>query len=253
MPWTDAGDTVGPGIALYRIDSHDYWQQYSVGSLFFFDDTPAAMLYRNDFFTDSKLPPPSLRVWGLRPGAGMGELDIPAFADLPPEDGWDLEDLQEGPDERWYYRAVKKGGRGIGYFRTAALSLAGESSSQGALQNASQPRTPEQAPSPLRQVLAACTGIAGVVSPEFASLRYYAAASTMKDSREDLQIYPGYYHGGGVDGDAVALVVSPAGQGFIGQTGKAAGDAPVIRPFALPPLPPAWLQYEWTWYPPNLA
>ncbi|GHV76307.1 hypothetical protein AGMMS49942_11280 [Spirochaetia bacterium] len=234
MPWTG---TVSPGIALYRIDNRDYWQHYSVESLFFFNDTPAAMIYRNDYFIDTDLPPPSPRVWGLQPAAGMGELEIPAFAELPPEEGWDLEDLKEGPDERWYYRAVKKGGAGreTKYFRTASLAHAGEPSSQWALQNASQPRTPEEAPAPLRQVLASIPGIAGVVSPEFPSLRYYAAPQAMNNMREDLQIYPGYYHRNGLlDRDTIALVISPAGGGVISQNG-------VIRPFALPPLPPGFV------------
>jgi hypothetical protein len=234
-PWTAARNN---GIALYRIDNRSYWQHYSVESLFFYDDTPAAMIYRNDYFIDNALPPPSPRVWGLRAGAGMEELKIPAFEGLPPEDGWDLEDLQEGPDGRWYYRAVKKAGarRRIGYFRTADLSLTGEPSSQWALQNASEPRAPEQAPAPLRQVLeAAAGGIAGVVSPEFPSLRYYAAPSAM---REDFLIYPGYYYNG--SSGAIALVISPAGQGFIGVSGKDAGDA-AIREFSLPPLPPGFV------------
>jgi hypothetical protein len=229
MPWAGTEDA---GIALYRIETRDYWQHYSVESLFFFNDTPAAMIYRNDYFIDNNLSPPSPRVWGLQPGVGIGELEIPAFEGLPPEEGWDLEDLQEGPDGQWYYRAVKKGGmsRGVGYFRTSALSHAGEPSSQWALQNAAQPRTPEQAPAPLRQVLEAMGAgfqIAGVVSPEFPSLRYYAAPSAMKNVREDLQIYPGYYYNGS---SAAAIVISPAGQGFIGRNGG-------VRAFALPPLP----------------
>jgi hypothetical protein len=238
MPWAGRTDA---GIALYRIDNHEYWQHYSVESLFFFDDTPAAMIYRNDYFIDNSLPPPAHRVWGLRPGIGIGELEIPAFEELPPEEGWDLEDLQEGPDGRWYYRAVKKEGksRGVGYFRTPALSHAGEPSSQWALQNASQPRTPEQAPVPLRQVLEAVGAgfhIAGVVSPEFPSLRYYAAPSAMKNIRE-LQIYPGYYHNGSTDGHAAALVISPKGQGFIGLSERAGDNVPLIQTFTLPPLP----------------
>ncbi|MFP3043825.1 hypothetical protein LQZ19_18590 [Treponema primitia] len=237
VPWTGMENA---GIALYRIDNSTYWKNYSVESLFFFNDTPAAMIYRNDYFIDTNIPPPSPRVWGLKPGVGIGELDIPAFADLPPEDGWDLEDLQEGPDERWYYRAIKKGGtvRGLGYFRTANLSLAGEPSSPGALQSAFQPRTLEQAPAPLRQILeaslgsGASPGIAGVVSPGFSSLRYYATPAAMKNIRENVLIYPGYYQGG--DNEAIALLISPAGEGFIGAT---IGDNVMLREFALPPLP----------------
>jgi hypothetical protein len=238
VPWTGTEDA---GIALYRIDNTPYWENYSVESLFFFDDTPAAMIYRNDYFIDTELPPPSPRVWGLKAGVGMEELDIPAFAGLSPEDGWDIEDLQEGPDGSWYYRAVKKGktGRGIGYFRTADLSVMGEPSSQGALQNASQPRPPEQAPAPLRQILEAAlllggadgSGIAGIAAPEFPSLRYYALPPAMDAIRDNLLIYPGYYHGGG---EPAALVISPAGQGVIGIEREGVFT---IRECALPPLP----------------
>jgi hypothetical protein len=242
VPWAGIEDA---GIALYRVDNSPYWKNYSVESLFVFDDTPAAMIYRNDYFIDTGLPPPSSRVWGLKTGAGMEELDIPAFADLPPEDGWDLEDLQEGPDGGWYYRAIQKGktGRGIGYFRTTDLSLRGEPSSQGALQNASQPRPPEQAPAPLRQILEAAlslegadeTGIAGIAAPEFPGLRYYALSPAMNAIQDNLLIYPGYYRGGGEEtGETAALVINPAGQGVIGIEREGVFT---IRKCALPPLP----------------
>jgi hypothetical protein len=238
VPWAGTEEA---GIALYRIDNSPYWKNYSVESLFFFNNTPAAMIYRNDYFIDTGLPPPSPRVWGLKTGIGMEELDIPAFADLPPEDGWDLEDLQEGPDGRWYYRAIKKGktGKGVGYFRTTDLSLGGEPSSQGALQNASQPRPPEQAPAPLRQILEAAlslggsdgAGIAGIAAPEFPSLRYYALSPVMNTIRDNLLIYPGYYHGGS---ETTALIISPAGKGVIGIEREGVF---AIRECVLPPLP----------------
>jgi hypothetical protein len=241
VPWTG---TEGAGIALYRVDNSPYWKNYSVESLFFFGGTPAAMIYRNDYFIDTGLPPPSPRVWGLKTGAGIEEMDIPAFADLPPEDGWDLEDLQEGPDGWWYYRAIRKGktGKGMGYFRTTDLSLQGEPSSQGALQNAAQPRPPEQAPALLRQTLEAAlslggtdeAGIAGIVAPEFPSLRYYALSPVMNTVQDDLLIYPGYYHGGGGETGETALVVNPAGQGVIGIEKEGVFT---IREFILPPLP----------------
>jgi hypothetical protein len=63
----------------------------------------------------------------------------------------------------------------------------------------------------------------------------------MKNSREDLLIYPGYYHKGN-NGNAIALVISPAGRGLIGIAAEDAGDnvgdnVPTIRELALPPLP----------------
>jgi hypothetical protein len=246
-PWAEGENG---GIALYRIDNSAYWKDYSVESLFVFDSTPAAMLYRDDYFIDSSLPPPSPRVWGLDAAAGMKALFVEAFDDLAPEDGWDLEALLQGPDDQWHYRAIRKNGgrRGIGYFSAGNLSLPGEASTQGAMQNASRPRPQDQAPEPLRQVLeaalavdgAASTGIAAatavaiaaVVSPEFESLRYYAAPQVLNHIGEDAQFYPGYCLSG--DSHSIALVVDPQGQGFIGAT---RGGSFTLREFALPSLP----------------
>jgi hypothetical protein len=244
VPWAGGEDG---GIALYRIDNGAFWKDYSVESLFVFNSTPAALLYRDDYFIDSSLPPPSPRVWGLDDSAGMRELIVPAFEDLPPEDGWDLETLRQGPDDQWHYRAALKNGGpgGIGYFRAGDLSLPGEPSTQWAMQNASRPRSQDQAPEPLRQALEAAlaigadpvgtapsTAIAAVVSPDFESLRYYAAPRTIDTIREDIRFFPGYY----LDGDnrAIALVISPEGRGFIA---AAWDDAFALREFALPPLP----------------
>jgi hypothetical protein len=57
----------------------------------------------------------------------------------------------------------------------------------------------------------------------------------MKNIRENVLIYSGYYHSGGSDStEAIALLISPSGQGFIGVT---AGGTVRLREFALPPLP----------------
>jgi hypothetical protein len=229
------------GIALYRIDNSARWKDYSVESLFVFDSLPAAMLYRDDYFIDSALPPPSPRVWGLDPGAGMLELPVGAFEDLPPEEGWDIEDLRQGPDGRWRYRAIRKGGnlRGIGYFSAGDLSRPGEASTREALQNAARPRPPDEAPEPLRQVLEAAlapeggsTGIAAVASPDFESLRYYGSSQGINNLREDIPFYPGYHRNSGAG--SIALVVDPQGRGFIGAAGD---DGFALREFALPALP----------------
>jgi hypothetical protein len=238
-PWAEGENG---GIALYRIDNSAYWKDYSVELLFVFDSTPAAMLYRDDYFINHALPPPSLRVWGLDPDAGMKELIVAAFEELPPEEGWDLEALRQGPDDRWRYRAVRKNGsrRGIGYFSAGDLSQPGEPSTEEAMRNASRPRSRDQAPAPLRQVLEAAlaldegsaTAIAAVVSPEFESLRYYAAPQAVDNIEGDIRFYNGYYRDSGEN--AVALVVDPQGRGFIGALRD---DAFALREFALPALP----------------
>jgi hypothetical protein len=238
-PWAGGENS---GIALYRIDNSPYWKDYSVEALFVFDSKAAAMLYRDDYFVDSSLPPPSPRVWALESGAGMRELIVEAFEDLPPEDGWDLEALRQGPDDRWYYRAIRKSGllRGIGYFRAGDLSLPGEPSTEGAMRNASRPRPRDQAPEPLRQVLeaalvpddASSTAIAEVASPDFACSRYYGAPQAIDRIQGDIRFYSGYYLTTG--GDALALVVGPEGRGF---AGALRAGALTLREFALPALP----------------
>ncbi|WP_245534787.1 hypothetical protein [Treponema primitia] len=267
-PWAGSADgsegvtpATNAGIALYQADMGRYWKDYSVDTLFIYGQTPAALLYRDDYFIDTNLPPPSPQVWGLQAAAGtraggLEELDIPAFRDLPPEEGWDLEDLREGPDDAWYYRAVKKAGtgRGIGYFHTAALSAPGTQSSPGALQNASQPRPLEQAPDLLRQVLEKmipsklsaspeAPGIAAVVSPEFTSLRYYADDSVLGNTQNDILIFPGFYqteypvspeNSGGYVKKPLALVISPSGKGFIGINRNGLTE---IQELSLPALP----------------
>jgi hypothetical protein len=172
----------------------------------------------------------------------MKALTVGAFEDLPPEEGWDIEDLRQGPDDRWRYRAIRKDGslRGIGYFSAGDLSLPGEPSTREALQNAARPRSPDEAPEPLRQVLEAVlalgdessTRIAAVASPEFESLRYYGASQGIDNIRGDIQFYPGYYRNS--DKGFIALVVDPQGRGFIGALRD---DVFVLQEFALPALP----------------
>jgi hypothetical protein len=239
MPWAEGE---GGGIALYRIDNSAHWKDYSVETLFVFNSQAAALLYRDDYFIDSGLPPPSPRVWGLDSDAGMRELIVGAFEDLPPEDGWDVEALRQGPDGLWHYRALRKSGgfRGMGYFRSGDLALPGEPSTREALQNASRPRPWDQAPAPLRQVLEAAlaledgasTAIAAVVSAEFEGPRQYAAPQAVDNMPEQPRFYNGYYLRAG--GTALALVAGPEGRGFIGAL---RGDVFALREFALPALP----------------
>jgi hypothetical protein len=239
IPWAEGE---GGGIALYRIDNSAFWKDYSVECLFVFDSQAAALLYRDDYFIDNRLPPPSPRVWGLDGVLGMREFMVGAFEDLPPEDGWDIEDLRQGPDGLWQYRAMRKGGslRGMGYFRSGDLALPGEPSSRDALQNASRPRPGDQAPAPLRQVLEAALAlengsspaIAAVVSPDFESPRQYAAPPALDAMPEQPRFYNGYYRSAG--GLALALVAGPEGRGFIGALRD---DALTLREFALPALP----------------
>jgi len=97
------------GIELYRIDLSPSWENYSLGTLFFYKHSPAALIYRDDYFIENSFPPPRDRFWTLGPD-GAGPLELGAFSAFPSSAGWDLEVLRQGPDGLWYFRGMRKGG-----------------------------------------------------------------------------------------------------------------------------------------------
>ncbi|MDR2741612.1 MAG: hypothetical protein LBB98_05600 [Treponema sp.] len=226
------------GLGLYRIAGPEAWDPYTAASLFMYRDTPAALLYRDDFFLrdGEKAPdPPVVRVWGL--GADlltMGETEIPAFAALSPVDGWDLDVLSLGRDGLWYYRGVHRGASPeIRYFRTWDLAVPGEASSAGVFRNAMTPYTEKDMPLPIWAALEEAgrtagegkTLVAAVVSPEFPARRYFALKRDVSGEGEILEL-AGFYR----PPDAVALVF-PNGRGI------AVGLASAPEVFTLPVLP----------------
>jgi hypothetical protein len=142
----------GGDLGLYRFEGTDYWESYTVGSLFLYDDKPALFFYRDDIFTDPVAPPPDPPVLTLLSrvlagGTGTADsallegkleaLEIPALAGIPLAEGWEADILRPGADGLWYYRAFrrKNGGREIRYFRTADLSRQGEEIDPGLYRN----------------------------------------------------------------------------------------------------------------------
>ncbi|MDR0877528.1 MAG: hypothetical protein LBN21_05705 [Treponema sp.] len=223
------------GIALYRIADVPYWAQYSLASLFFIEEKPAALLYRDDFFSDSPAPLPGIRTWSLANSPAPAALEIPAFDDLPAAEGWDVDALRQGPDGFWYYRGVNKNSGEsappqIVYFRTADLGQKGEAVSISAFQNSVLPEPVSAAPDPLRSMLKAAfdpaeAGSAQVVSPDFSAPRRFSGGG------ENSGSLSGYYRSDETGSAACTVLIFPDGRGL-----SRVENSEIIH-FSLPPLP----------------
>jgi len=221
-------------IGLYHFSGGEFWRQYTVGALLFFDEKPAALLYRDDRFLDSGAPLPFPRVWTFAPYAAESlPFVLPPLDAFNPQDGWDIDVLRRGGDGLWYFRAVKKNTDQPDFrpeiqMLRSDLVKGSEQVSLGAFQNAALPEPLSAAPGPLRDMLAAVfaesgSGLAAVVSPEFETTRSFAA------DREKSAV-SGFYSGR--PENTFLLAATPQGKALYAQTG---GN--VIRHFSLPPLP----------------
>jgi hypothetical protein len=150
----------GGDLGLFRLTGGPYWESYTLGNLFIYDDKPALFFYRDDNFAEPAAPPPEPPVLALFPGLAPGippggqnagvsaaafyarlmPLEIPALAGIPP--GWEADILRSGVDGLWYYRGLrrKNGGRETRYFRVPNLSLQGEEIEPGLYRDSQQER-----------------------------------------------------------------------------------------------------------------
>jgi hypothetical protein len=146
----------GGDLGLCRFAGTDYWQSYTVGSLFLYEDKPALFFYRDDVFAEPAAPPPDPPILALCPRAGgtgapseilggsLEALEIPALAGISFAEGWEADILRPGADGLWYYRGVrrKNGGREARYFRTPDLSRRGEEIGPGLYRNSQKEESP---------------------------------------------------------------------------------------------------------------
>ena len=117
-------------VLMYQAGDSALWDAYTTESLFIWDDRPAALLYRNDFFAyenpDYEIPHPLvnqvyvLDLFSPVPLAAR----VPALESYPAGGPWETERLHRGPDDQWYYRIREKGTdrAGTAFFRTGDLS-----------------------------------------------------------------------------------------------------------------------------------
>ena len=226
----------GSHAALYRFSGGEFWQRYTVGALVLFNNKPVSLLYRDDRFLDSGVPLPSPRLWTFDLlTAGLYSVSLPSIDAFPPEEGWDVDSLRRGSNDQWYFRATKKTGvqPEIRMFRSDDLVREGEQVSLGAFQNSALPEPLSAAPGPLRDMLSAAfvesgCGLAAVVSPDFQTVRSFAA------DREKAVLL-GFYSGSPAgSGSAFLLATTPQGNALYAESGAASA---FTRRFSLPPLP----------------
>ena len=136
---------------LYRVADSNYWDPYTVESFFIWKNKPAALLYRNDFFTEpvASSPRPQVYVLDKYSPVPMGTV-IPALEVFPSGEDWETELLRRGADGFWYYRMKEKGQEenGHAYFRAMDLEGKGEKVSSEEWRNSALPETPKDLQDP---------------------------------------------------------------------------------------------------------
>jgi hypothetical protein len=237
-------------LALYAVTDVPGWEPYTAAPPFLYRETPAVLLYRNDFFADppdsSEPPDPPVRGLAADSPKPVG-LEIPALGNIPPGEGWEVDALHRGKDGYWYYRGDKRRGDKpeLAYFRSRDLSGPGEAASAGAFRNASAPFSPKEAPVLLGRILEEAFRLSGpgripmaaVGSAAFGGIRYFAETLPQIGEDGELVELAGYYmaaDAGGPSAASYGLVLFPGGQGIYG---KLREGAVVTGSFTLPSLP----------------
>ena len=248
--WPDDGDfhPTGTELLLYRVADR-FWDSYTVGSFFLWDNKPAALLYRNDFFAGLRAPPLShqVNVLDFSSPVPVGEL-VPALEKFPDGGIWETELLRRGFNGFWYYRMRKKGGtqNETVYLRVVDLHGEGERISFDEWMNSDHPESIEKAPPNLALILAhaAGSGRGGassvrVISPDFEGQRFFGSAANL--SFENSQLLFAYSRAGGnlekpdppaSWAEPLTLAILSDGSGFC-----SFGAERDIQPFSLFPLP----------------
>ncbi|MCL2805561.1 MAG: hypothetical protein FWD26_06450 [Treponema sp.] len=113
-------------LVMYRFFENEIWQHYTVGGFVFYDDKPAALLYRDNRFLTTDLMQPRQRTWSFNMDSNTAfPIEIPVLRQFPQEDGWEADTLRYGSDGLIYYRVVNRTLSAL-MFRTANLEQAGE-------------------------------------------------------------------------------------------------------------------------------
>jgi hypothetical protein len=127
------------GFSLYRFPDDDLWKNYSAGGFVFYENQPAALLYLDDRFIDTDLPPPNPRTWTFNMESNKPfPLAIPALEYYPPD--WNIDTLRLADDGFWYYRTTGDGE--IFMLRSGDLGQQGVFASLEDFQNSAPHETP---------------------------------------------------------------------------------------------------------------
>jgi hypothetical protein len=214
-------------IAFYYY-ADPLWSGYSVSSVFRFEQYPAALLVRDEIFSDPAPPPPDP---SLRYFDGTAIKGFEPFAVLSPKDGWETVDILWDGD--WYCRKLRRNAGEEAYLKAPDLTGLSGRSSAGAFLQAARPKDPAEAPhSPAGAFLALALEAAGAlagkpctfntVSPEFKAPRVFETG--MDDGVTELLSASAYYQSG------AALALLPDGRGVFHGESRSGN-------FALPSLP----------------
>ena len=226
-----SGDVSAEAV-LYRAADTRLWTSYTAESFFIWDDKPAVLLDRNDFFIESDSAPLRNQVYVLDKSSPVPEgVNIPALESNPP--GWEAEEVHRGSDSFWYFR-MKDRSKAQGetvYFRAGDLAGAGDKISMGEWRNSNSPESPKNMPAYLMGALLMASesdlgkvDIAKVISPDFDGSHFYTLLTTATGS-ELLYVYCR-------ETDHLVLAILPNGQGFYSDD-----EEPGARLFSLPVLP----------------
>ena len=236
--------TAARDLIMYRAASAGLWDPYTAESFFTWENKPALLLYRNDFFTEPAATPirPQVFVLDSTSPVPLG-IKVPALESFPPGGAWEAELVQRGPDGLWYYRMKEKGKaeNETAYFRTGDLAEKGIKISPGEWRDSNQPEDPANAPMNLAVVLnraASVLNLEGTIvirttSPDFEGMRFIragaaeaaAGAGTEPPAPALLYGYSSVIH-------QTALAVQSDGRGLYSRGREAS-----VRPFSLPLLP----------------
>ncbi|MDR0602259.1 MAG: hypothetical protein LBG42_07740 [Treponema sp.] len=245
--WTGKwAEAAGGETGLYY-RSVPYWGEYTVVSFFLLDGQPSVLLSRDDFFSEPSVPVPRSRVWSADVRSGKLLERGAAFADFPPEGGWDIDALRPGGGG-WYYRAALKDPQRpqYHYFRTGALFEKGEEIPVARFRGALEALPLNEAPSSLAPLLRAAALRIGETAhawrtaasvlmavPGFPAIRVFSlldgigAGVAGAHGADADGVFLGFYRPGKIP---LVLVVSPDGKGCLVTAGGA-------KDYSLPPLP----------------
>lgn len=258
---------------LYRVtdirsgQKQSFWDPYTAESFFMWQNKPAVLLYRNDFFMDPIASPLNPQVYILDDSSPVPlGISIPALEEFPTP--WEAEVIRRGADGFWYCRMKEKGvdRADTVYFRSKDLMGEGSRISIGEWRNSQKTeylgteaqktgtgRTKDD--DSIAQYLAFIFEKAEelsfgkfiavrIVSPDFEEPRFFSpqaaaapgptASDILTDDVDDTVLLSGYCR---ESEEPMAVIVRPGGRGLACSGSLAYGKVPAVRSFSLPALP----------------
>lgn len=246
-------DAAGPetaGTVLYQSADRARWDPYTTESLFSWEGRPAALLYRNDFFSEPSALPSRPQVFVLDESSAVPlPASVPALENFPPGGSWETEEVRRGGDGFWYYRMKEKGRtqNETSYFRAGSLTEEGEKISAAEWRNSGNPEGPEKTPPRVAVLLEAAAElrrgsvpVARLLSPDFEGQRLFTAAGTpgpasvTSSTDENAAVLYAYSR---ETPPPLAVAVFPDGAGLFSRGTDTQGARSGAEPFSLPALP----------------